>query len=315
MGYRVPLEVQLNIEASAGDFSELAYQWLDEGYSQLCPDARHALTDLPARVSPSKTKFGPLGEPGALFGIVEVTRSREGKRTTRERNASAAGMRWLQQELSDPPRQASLWIGQLDQRGHRSGRLLTLSIEHLDESPTWLRLIGHLDEETFLAPQSGPATQQQWLRILLTFADRLNPGFGHLSYPYYGKTALEDSFRSVGYAREWRDHEFTVNDCRRYLRGYSWVTVVPEELATRVGGAEGLRASGAFFDVRPLAGGGIWLQATQDYRDFDDQALERVFETLAPILRPGKPMQLPQLHGKPPQKLVLRDAADVAKGL
>jgi hypothetical protein len=148
--------------------------------------------------------------------------------------------------------------------------------------------------------------------MVFSFADRLNPGFGHISYAHYGDTALEYSLRGPQFTQEWRDHEYAVNDCRKYLRGYSWLTIVPQELVERVGGVDGLRTSGAFFEVQPLAGGGIWLLATQDYRDFTDDALERVFRALAPILRPGKPIALPQMHGKPPQRLVLQDAAEMA---
>jgi hypothetical protein len=314
MAFRLPLEVQLDVDASAGDFGELAYEWLDGVSLELRPDVREALAGLPARVSRSTTRFGPLGESGSQFGLVSVSRQQSmGPAKTAERNCSSAGMLWLRRELTDLPAQADLWFGELDGRGHRSGRLLTLQVEHVEESAGWLRLLAHLDEEDFLDPDASVGNQRRWLRVLFSFADRLDPGFGHVSYVYgKGGTALEDALRPSRYPREWRDHVFTVNDCRRYLRGYSWLTIVPKELAGAVGGVAGLRASGAFSEVRELRAGGVWLLATEDYRDFSDEALGRVFTALAPILRPGEPTQMRRTDGQPPQRLIFRDAAEVS---
>ncbi|MEV4517504.1 hypothetical protein AB0K00_52175 [Dactylosporangium sp. NPDC049525] len=36
----------------------------------------------------------------------------------------------------------------------------------------------------------------------------------------------------------------------------------------------------------PLAADGVCLQATEDYREFDEAALTRVFEAVTPALRP-----------------------------
>lgn len=41
----------------------------------------------------------------------------------------------------------------------------------------------------------------------------------------------------------WRDHDESVRDARWYLRGYAWITVVPPELAVRLGGADALAAT------------------------------------------------------------------------
>jgi len=77
---------------------------------------------------------------------------------------------------------------------------------------------------------------------------------------------------------------------RQVLRGYDWLTICPQELADRVGGAAGLAASGAFHEVAQLAGGGVWLLATADYRDYDEETMDRVFRALAPLLPAGLPV-------------------------
>jgi len=86
-------------------------------------------------------------------------------------------------------------------------------------------------------------------------------------------------------------HEFlsdTVPRSREVLRGYSWVTVVPQEWGDRLGGLQALEASGAFVDVAQLDAGGYWLRATEHWRDYRLPAAERVFEVLAPVLPAGK---------------------------
>ena len=76
---------------------------------------------------------------------------------------------------------------------------------------------------------------------------------------------------------------------RDVLRGYSWVTVVAREPAARLGGADAMRASGAFSSVEELPHGGLWLQATERYEEYDRNAVERVFRAVAPILPDPRP--------------------------
>jgi Protein of unknown function (DUF3396) len=303
--------VQLNVDAAADDLGALGYRWFDEMSQRLAPQVRQELADLPARVARSKVRFGPLGEPGSVFGVVDVYRL-PGR--GEERNCSTAGMRWLRDQFAQQlPWRAHLWFGRLDERGHRSGALLWLEMRHDEESSGWVRLSGYPLENDFLDPQTGPAEQQRWREALYSFADGLNPGYGHIAYAEEGATALERGFDPRQYPPEWRYPHFTVNDCRRYLRGYSWLTIVSQELAQRLGGVDGLRATGAFCEVRQLSRGGVWLQTTPDYRDFTDEALARAFHAVAPVLRPGMPRQVPQMSGEPPQRIVFQDAAKVGR--
>lgn len=87
----------------------------------------------------------------------------------------------------------------------------------------------------------------------------------------------------------WRTRDESVRDARRYLRGYAWVTVVPPELAVRLGGADALAATGAFHEVEALPHGGVWLRATESLDAYDAAAVRRVFHALAPVLPPGLP--------------------------
>ncbi|MGW0665352.1 hypothetical protein [Streptodolium elevatio] len=97
-------------------------------------------------------------------------------------------------------------------------------------------------------------------------------------------------------------------DSRLYLRGYHWLTVCPQELADKLGGPHALEATGAFVDVTPLRSGGVWLQATDTFADYDMAAATRVWNALAPVLRPGLP-RTPDHHDPTPVRLVPEDAA------
>lgn len=315
MSEHFTLEVQVNVDHTAGFFGDIAYRWLDEMSTLLAPEARAETAPLSARVSRSTTPFGPLGQPGTVFGIVESTRMRTAFASKRaERNASATGMRWLRSELADMPAEASMWFGRLDERGHRSGRVLSLRTRRVAQSPDWLRLEAHLDESEFTDPEHGPRRQQRYLEAVWSFADELDPGYGGIDYTFDGSTVFETSMRSPEHPREWWDHTSSVNHCREFLRGYSWLTIVPKELAAVLGGAEALAACGAFTQVRSLRHGGLWLLATDDYRDYDQTAVERVFGAVAPVLRPGTPTRWPRRGGESPQRQVFQDAAGARRG-
>jgi len=153
---------------------------------------------------------------------------------------------------------------------------------------------------------ADPATERAWLEFLRTAADMANPSFGHVDYLYEsaGQTPTEGT---VG--QPWLTDYEADSTSRQFLRGYGWLTVLAQELADRLGGAQALRRTGAFHEVEPLAAGGVWCLATERFRDFDEEALLRVFLAVAPVLRPGTPRTWP-LRGDFPPRIVYRDAAD-----
>jgi hypothetical protein len=308
-----PLDLQLNVDVPAGDFPDVAFDWLDTVSQSLAAEHRKELAPLPARVV-----GGSVGGPGSLFGIVEVRRERaDAPDKTTERNCSDAGLRWLKKELQDFPLSVDLEIGQFNEMGFRSTRSLFLTVRRAAQSPNWLNLHAVVDEDRFTDPAAGPGLQRTWLDVMCSYADRLDPGFGHVAYAYStsGQTALEDRLRPQEYDAEYREPEYTVNECRRFLRGYSWLTIVPKELVSKVGGVDGLRQSKAFDEVKELSSGGVWLLATADYRDYTGSAIEKAFRALAPALRPGTPRpEVRYYPGEPPHPLVFEDAAGAAPG-
>ncbi|MFB9235647.1 hypothetical protein ACFFWC_08850, partial [Plantactinospora siamensis] len=233
-----PLEVQLNVDGSAGLFADVAYRWVDELSAAIIGPERAALAALPARSRLVRDLAEPLGPEGALFGLVEVWRAREGRppRVTR-RSLSDEGLAWLRKELvGDFPARVDVEVGNLDETGQRSGDRFSASIRSVEYSPGWLTLSATLPVSRFTG-SGGSLIQRRWLAAVRTLADDLNPGFGQISYYLSdGSTAFE---HAAPRSRHWqeRDPEYNIGASRQRLRGYSWLTILAQELADRLGGA------------------------------------------------------------------------------
>ena len=127
----------------------------------------------------------------------------------------------------------------------------------------------------------------------------LNPAFARIEHDVFS------DWSNVEVALM-RDLDESLPEDRDFLRGYAWVTVCPQELATRLGGQEAMEASGAFCRVVPLEGGGLLLQASETSSGYTDRAMEQVFEALTPVLPGGEPRTDP---AHPNVRFVPRDAA------
>ncbi|GAA0912401.1 hypothetical protein [Virgisporangium aurantiacum] len=300
------VELQLTVDDAGGDLGELAYRWLDEVSMARASAARAQVAPLPARIAQ-----GPLGEPGDVFGFLSMSRPIPGRRLRGQyRHASEAGMRWVRQELRDVPRSVHLWFGNLDYRGNRAGSLCSAKVDRHDTAPNRVVLTSTVSEADLTDPLDGAQAQRLYLDLMFRFADQANPAYGHIAYHDHGRTAFEAGLRNIDNPAppQWWSYPRTLEVCREALRGYSWLTILPQELLDRVGGLDTLAGSGAFVEVRPLHAGGVWLLATDDYRTFDDAALLRVFHALAPALRPGPVTLWPPSPGEPALRVVPKNA-------
>ncbi|MET4922406.1 hypothetical protein P3L51_08590 [Streptomyces sp. PSRA5] len=137
--------------------------------------------------------------------------------------------------------------------------------------------------------------------FLAVALDGANPAFARVDHlNFHESTDLE---ATLG-----RPRRRSRRESRTLLRGYSWVTGVPAELAARLGGARALEATGAFHAVRQLRGGGLLLQASETLAGYDEQRMYAVFRALAPVLPPGMPDRAP---ARPESRVVFEDAAEV----
>ncbi|MEV0718477.1 type VI immunity family protein [Asanoa sp. NPDC050611] len=149
-------------------------------------------------------------------------------------------------------------------------------------------------------PGFDPAVHaERWVGLLGDVLDTADPAYAQISDRVGSQfnTALDMFLRRS---------RVSVAESRTSLRGYAWVTVVPKELVERLGGAAALARSKAVVLARPLAAGGVLLQATPTPAEFDSAAMRRLFRLLAPVLPAGRPRPLPGWEGLP---VVLEDAA------
>ncbi|WP_271190435.1 hypothetical protein [Dactylosporangium matsuzakiense] len=177
--------------------------------------------------------------------------------------------------------------------------------------PTLLLDVDRIDSET-----SGSS----WLRLRLltirtafTRPDGMEPvltflrDMAHLSNPVHGEIFWGNHYGGVLEEALNLRPELTLPTARALLRGYTWLTILPEEIGRRLGGLDALRSSGAFVDVEHLDTGGYWCQATRNLDDYDQRAADQIFDVVAPTLPPGVPC-LRDSHSLP-NFLATRDAS------
>ena len=114
--------------------------------------------------------------------------------------------------------------------------------------------------------------------LVLRAAAVCDPTYGEVAMsPGVGlQTLVEKTLRRPG--------ELGLQESRRLLRGEGWLTVVPGELADRLGGLDRLMASSAFAYGTQLPSGAVALTATETYEDFDTAAERKVVAALRPVL-------------------------------
>ena len=296
--------------ASPGEFGRIALAWLSEGAQALAKDISDEILAGPPMKLPLDevyTDEGPGTEWPPLWGEVRIEYpSRSGGhyykpygQTSLKRLDALAPLLEsadvILQRRSDDERPPDLYL-QVHREGRESG---------------YARLL------IMLGDGADCTAGDPKIAFMRNFARRLAPGFGHVSPDARrlpGETQLELALNLM--------LKDTFAGLERYLRGYSWITVVPAALAGRLGGVSALRGTGAFDEVAGLAGGSVWLQATPRWSDYVQPRRDRVFEVLAPVLPPGMPKAtrlirpagrtLPEI--RIPYVLSIRDAAELHAG-
>ncbi|MGH3189092.1 MAG: hypothetical protein ACRDOL_17845 [Streptosporangiaceae bacterium] len=261
---------------SAEEFAVVSREWLAGTLAEVFPSLYEGLRTRPSDMLPTAGQGGPWGEPGHVVGMLDIGRDDPvvGKRRTFY--SEKAWDRFLAR-LAEHPFSASVTIVPLDDQGRRlhSGFAYVRVVRN-ELYPEWTTF-------EFSAPAAdtgwpGSAqTQDSWAGFVRSQAARAGACAG----------SMTDDIATGMFALERATASWTwIRDSCQVLRGYSWVTVVAAELAERLGGAEKLRASGAFYEVGEL-GSSLWLRATPAINDFNGERVRRVFDALAPVLLPG----------------------------
>lgn len=147
--------------------------------------------------------------------------------------------------------------------------------------PDWVLLYADSSYQHLLGT---PERQYAALSFPEDVADLTNPACGEISFAPRGRSDSAPLEYLLGRQRDWQD---SVAESRHTVRSYSWVTIISEEIGRRVGGEQALRESGAFYRIRHLSGGGFLLQATEWFKQYQQEEAYRVFRVLAPALPPG----------------------------
>lgn len=121
--------------------------------------------------------------------------------------------------------------------------------------------------------------------FLVDFLDDTDPAFGCASTHFNARRGTELDM-ALG-----RIEPDSIGASREFLRGYSWLTVVPKELVARLGGVAALREA-PFAAVHPMTAGGAVVLASSTPAEYDDVTMRGLFRTVAPVLPPGKPKPL-----------------------
>lgn len=268
--------------SSPEEFGGLALSWLGEGVQVLAGDISEEIlagpplkTYWPEGVTDEEDPRFAIREP-PLWGDISILYPPRNKHYAKPYSKTSV------KRLDALAPVLSKATVSLRKEADGVRRSHTVRVDRLGEDSGFARLTVWID------PGEGGdlAAGCTELALLRAFAGRYRPVFGHVSRAdrnRFAETELEQALV--------RDVRRTLPEWDRCLRGYSWVTIVPEALAGRVGGVAGLRASGVFAEVADLAGGVAWLQATRLWSEYAGNAdvIERVFEALAPVLPPGKP--------------------------
>jgi hypothetical protein len=262
---------------SAEEFAAVSGEWLAGALAEVFPGLSEGLRRRPAAALPSGLGSRPWGEPGQVLGMLEIGRDDPVSGKRRTAYSEKAWQRFLDR-LAEHPFSAAITIVSLDDQGQPDKDWAYARVVRDVLYPGWATF-------EFSAPAAhtgwpGSAkVQNQWAGFVRHQAARAGACAGGMTDDsgMMGQFALERATGSWTWIRE----------SRQVLRGYSWVTVVPADPAKRLGGADAMRASGAFCEVSELPDGSLWLRATPVINDFTGERVHRVFEALAPVLLTG----------------------------
>jgi hypothetical protein len=264
---------------SAEEFATISREWLTGTMVEVFPALWEGLRTRPVSKWPVQPARGPWGQPGHVRGVLTISRNTP----VDWRNSLYSERSWPRflARLDEYPFGAMITVNDLDDQGWPvDWAEAQAGVARDSSAPAWV-------EFTFAAPVVGSGwpesveLQDVWAQFVKGQAARIGACAGNMTddTPGGGETALERALhigvRPLG------------GDLREVLRGYSWVTIVAPELASRLGGAGALAASGAFYEVSPLPNGSLWLRATRTINEFTGDRIRQVFQALAPVLPTG----------------------------
>ena len=290
------------------EFVEAAGWWLAEASRLLAGPVWGQMVASAPMVRLGSDGF-PRGVPGDVAATLSVLPQPPwtgGEDSVMIRPYSPANIEWMLGELVQRPLSTEFELVGLDADGEpheTTSETLLVRVMVLEDTQEWVQFTAGIVSPLPGGDLRQPAASSRWAEVCQTMAQRVDVSFGHVCDDDSGRgqTPLDEMLFRGG-------RILSITKGREVLRGYSWVTVVPAGLAQKLGGAQAMRASGAFAVVDELPFGGLWLQATRYFAEYDPAAVHRVFRALAPVLPAGQAK--PKPFDERPRRLIWDDAAN-----
>jgi hypothetical protein len=279
------MEAALWTDRSDAELAGAEAGWILGVLRTLIPDLLAATDTRPATAEmPVKDPLGwPLVGPDTLAGVLQI-----GVEHGRPPEVLYSRTRWRQLLAALDKTPALLEI-RVDVFGPDGGVLGggEVRVERSMFEPGWVRFGFSASRGSTGWPWS-PDMQDQWARLLREQAERIGACTGFMTDTGEPGGTLSMAFLRPGRGRPVVNPDASITKSRQVLQDYCWITIVPPELAARLGGATALRSSGAFCEVSELTEGSVWLRATPTINEFTGERIEAVLRALAPVLLTGR---------------------------
>ncbi len=299
-------ELDIRTPEEPAVLADIARRWIEAGVRTLAGDQVQALLDAPALPTRSLARHqGAFGEPGTPWGSLVVAPDARGKQASLHAWTPETWKKFLG-AADSWPRRMEVELSRLGEHGTPGGGELVRIAVQRDYAgyQGWTRLFA------FRTPR--PEDDATWEQAAQQSAAFLVEQTGSLKVPAAAGFLADDMGAEISTPFETAvdlvAEEVLGTDL---LRGYSWMTVVPDRALQRLGGAAVLESSGAFREVTPIPAGGVIVRATERLLDYTEPAYHRVFEALAPALSPGEPRRR---EFDRERRLVYQDATTVVSG-
>jgi hypothetical protein len=270
-----PIYIELSVEcADAVGLARLGRRWLVEGVTQCASDLMEEL-----KAQPEQPPYGQRFRPVVSNGVVGLLRvdPRFTMGSAGIRSYTEATWQWFVEQVDAGEYfLAEIHLARLDSRCAMIEPYVHLRIEKLPDLDGWVHVVLQTGKDWLYA---NSTFRERCVDLAFGVAGEFDATFGNWTDDIAYRSSYEAELPTLTY--------LTLPKSREFLRGYSWLTVVPPEIAKRLGGAAGLEATGQFVSVRPLVNGGVGLIACERPEDFTSETAERLEQVFRSVLIPG----------------------------